>query len=455
MKTLLRLICLLALLVQTCGAIDAPQFQAGDRWCVLGDSITHGGLYHHYVELYYATRFPTRPVDVINCGIAGDTVWGSLRRLQWDCLDAKPTVVSVMLGMNDIDRQLYEPGNSITNVEHLRAERVEGYEKTMRQLTRELLASGAKVILVKPSIFDDTADLPKTNCPGLGAALAGLANRVQAIAGEFKVSAVDFSGPMSAINREQQRRDPHFTIVGADRVHPGSPGHLVMAYEFLRAQQVPKTVSQIAIDAAARTVGQSENCEVTDLTVGTNLVSFTCLEAALPFPVEESAVPALGFVPFTQDLNQEILLVRGLAPGDYELSIDGQVIRNFTAGELADGVNLAGATNAPQLQQSLAVLAGLRRKWDAVAKLRTIAYVEHGAWPEAKRPVDVAQMTAKVKERIAKVGTGNSWIVAQQKQFFDLKPRENELRAQVEAAVAQARLINRPKPHRFELKVKR
>ena len=445
-----------------CPAKDVPQFQPGERWCVLGDSITHSGSYHRYVELYYFTRFPARPLDVINGGIAGDTAPGAVRRLQWDCLDARPTVVSVMLGMNDVGRRLYDVrgpnqnarGTTNQNLGKLRAARANGYEQAMRKLTKSLLDSGAKVILIKPSIFDDTADLPKVNSPGCGAALAEFADRVQAIADEFKVPTVDFNTPLAAINREQQKRDPTFTIVGADRVHPLSPGHLVMAYEFLRAQKLPAVVSRIAIDAAAGKVGQLENCAVTNLTVVTNFISFTCLEAALPFPVEASAAPALGYVPFTRELNQENLLVRGLAPGNYELSIDGRAIRSFTAAELADGVNLAGETNAPQLQQSLQVLAALRQKWEATAKLRTIAYVEHGAWPDAKRPVDVAQMTAKVKERLAKVGTRNSWIVAQHKLFFELKPHESELRAEVATAVAEARRISQPKPHRFELRMR-
>ena len=455
MKILLRLTWLLALLVQTCRAIDAPQFQPGERWCVVGDSITHSGLYHKYVELYYFTRFPARPLEMINCGVAGDTAPGAVRRLQWDCLDAKPTVVSVMLGMNDVGRSLYDArGTTNQNQEKLRADRAQTYDQTMRKLTKSLLDSGAKVILIKPSIFDDTADLRKVNSLGCGAALAEFANRVQAIADEFKVPTVDFNTPLAVINAAQQKLNPHFTIVGADRVHPLSPGHLVMAYEFLRAQKVPTVVSRIAIDAAAGRVGQLENCAVTNLTVVTNIVSFTCLEAALPFPVEASAVPALGYVPFTRELNQENLLVRGLAAGNYELSIDGQAIRSFTAAELADGVNLAGETNAPQLQQSLQVLAALRQKWEAVAKLRTLAYCEHGVWPDDKHPVDVAQMSAKLKERLAKGGTKNPWVVSQHKQYLELKPRESELRAEAAAAVAEARRLSQPKPHRFELKVK-
>ena len=434
-------------------AVAAP-FQSGERWGVLGDSITHSGSYHKYVELFYLTRFPTQPLDVINCGVAGDTAPGAVRRLQWDCLDAKPTVVSVMLGMNDVGRSLYDAGVTNQNLESLRAERARTYQQAMRKLTKSLLDSGAKVILIKPSIFDDTADLPKANSPGCGVALAKFADQVQAIADEYKVPTVDCNGPMTAINREQQKRDPHFTIVGPDRVHPLSPGHLVMAYEFLRAQQAPAVVSRIAIDAAAGRVGQLENCEVTKLTVLTNQVSFTCLEAALPFPVEASAVPALGYVPFTQDLNQETLLVRGLAPGDYELSIDGHAIRNFTAGELADGVNLAGETNAPQLQQSLAVLAALRQKWDAVAKLRTIAYVEHGAWPDAKHPVAFAQMPAKLDARLAKVGTNNTWVVLQYKQYLEVKPREAQWRTEAGTFGDIARRIAQTRPHQFEIKPK-
>ena len=65
-----------------------PRFQSGDRWCVLGDSITHGGFYHRYVELFYLTRFPSLQLDVTNCGIAGDTAAGGEKRLAWDCLNA-------------------------------------------------------------------------------------------------------------------------------------------------------------------------------------------------------------------------------------------------------------------------------------------------------------------------------------------------------------------------------
>ena len=53
-----------------------PQFQTGDRWCVLGDSITHAGSYHQQIELFHLTRHPAQPLEVINCGVGGDSAPG-------------------------------------------------------------------------------------------------------------------------------------------------------------------------------------------------------------------------------------------------------------------------------------------------------------------------------------------------------------------------------------------
>jgi hypothetical protein len=106
-------------------------------------------------------------------------------------------------------------------------------------LTKTLVESGAKVILIKPSIFDDTADLPAPNLPRVGAALSEFGGIVEKIAAELGVPLVDFNSPMLAINRDQQEINPRFSIVGPDRVHPTDPGHFVMAYELLTAMHVP------------------------------------------------------------------------------------------------------------------------------------------------------------------------------------------------------------------------
>lgn len=426
-------------------------FAPGDRWAVLGDSITHSGAYHREVELFYLTRLPSARLDVINCGIAGDTASGALRRLDWDCLAARPTVVSVMFGMNDVGRHLYAPDQTGPAAETARASRDAAYEKSLRELTRRLLDSGARVILIQPSPFDDTAQIKQPNFPGCGPALAGYAEKIRALAAELGLATVDFSGHMTALNREKQALDPHFTLIGPDRVHPGKPGHLVMAYLFLRAQSAPGLVSSMTIEAATGRTGPLENATVSDLAATPASVSFTATESALPFPVDPEAASALDLVPFTASLNRQLLRVTGLAPGLHRLTIDGEPVRAFSADALAAGVNLAEEKNTPQYRQALAVRAALARKWDATAKLRTIAYCEHTSWPEAKRPLDPAAMSARVQTRLTQSGTSNPWITAQLKLYLDLKPRESDFPAQAASAFEDARSLAIPRPHRFTL----
>ena len=430
-----------------------PPFQSGDRWCVLGDSITHGGFYHRYVELFYLTRFPSLQLDVINCGIAGDRATGGEKRLAWDCLNAKPTVVTVMFGMNDVNRELYVPTATGADIERQRAKSAETFDQAMRRLIPALRESGAKVACILPTPFDDTADLPAANLPGCNAALVKLGQQVRAIAQELQVPIVDFNSPLATINEEKQKLDPHFTIIGPDRVHPQESGHLIMAGEFLKAQQLTGVVSRIVIDSVAGRAGSLENCEVSNLSIKPEAVSFTCNEHSLPFPISDAAKPALELIPFVQDFDQETLRVTGLAAGDYELKIDGQSVRTNTAAELAAGVNLALETRTPQYQQALAVQAALGEKWSTVDKIRTIAYVEFSSWPDAPRPVDVALLKPKLDVQLA-AANGKSWqpyIRGQQKKYLELKPHEAEFPAQVEAAVANARRVAIPKPHQFLL----
>ncbi|MEK0445181.1 MAG: hypothetical protein RLZZ399_502 [Verrucomicrobiota bacterium] len=455
MKKILSLIALLLLPQPRMHSAEPAslswKLMEGDRWVALGDSITQGGFYHRYVELFLYTRYPGKKYEVLNCGINGDTTTAALNRVRWDCLSKKPTVVSVMLGMNDVGRSLVrlEPGE----LSRRRAEHARLYEQSLRELTQTLLDSGVKVILLKPSIFDETADLPASNSPGCAAALTGFARQVETVAKEFQVPTVDFHTPMAAINEREQKRDPHFSIVGPDRVHPTQPGHLVMAYEFLRSQKMQGTVSRIVLDASVGKAGPLENCIVSDLKIGAHELSFTCLENALPFPVEASAIPGLQHIPFQKEFNQQILQVRGLKSGEYELSVDGKKIRTFGAAELGEGVNLALETNTPQMQQALRVAAALQGKWRAETALRSLCFIEHNLWPNAARPLAWAMVSAEIEGLIVKVaGQNKDWGNKMSRNYLENKPQETQLQRDAESAMAAARLAANPVSHAFVLR---
>ena len=64
------------------GQSHKPFFKDGDTICFLGDSITHGGQYHEFLQLFYATRYPELNLSFHNCGISGDNATGMIERFE-------------------------------------------------------------------------------------------------------------------------------------------------------------------------------------------------------------------------------------------------------------------------------------------------------------------------------------------------------------------------------------
>ena len=424
-----------------------------DRWAVVGDSITQTGRYHHYVGLYYLTRFPGRPVEWFNDGLSGDTAAGALRRFAWDIAPLRPTVATVMFGMNDVGRGLYGDDRP-ADFARQRRERIEAYARNQRTLVARLQQLGATVILLTPSIFDQTAALPVAKSTGVDEALAECAGLVRAIARETGCACVDFHGPMHEITLRYQRTDPGFTLVGPDRIHPGAPGHLVMAYLLLKAQGAPREVAALAIDAAGRRVTRAVNGRADELRWEGDRLAFTWTENALPFPVEPAAAAALGWIPFTAELNQETLCVTGLRSGSYALEIDGEKVRSCPAGELAAGINLAGETATPQYRQAVAVERLLAQRTQLYADdLRGIALLEHQAGPAVGHPATLAEMRPYVRQRLDEFRQKPPFPFTRQvvEGYADRKAHESELLAQADRLWQEACAAAVPRPHRFAL----
>ncbi|HZZ20595.1 MAG TPA: SGNH/GDSL hydrolase family protein [Opitutaceae bacterium] len=437
-------------------AVSPPPeaFHDGDRWVALGDSITHVGAYHHYIELFWLTRYPSQTLGAVNAGIGGDTAEGALARLDWDVLPEKPTVVTIMLGMNDIGRDLYTSDLPTEAVLRERSERIASWDKNLRAIVSRLRGLGVRTVLLTPSCYDQTAMIPAPNHPGANDALGECARRLPEIAADTGSSLVDFYGVMTAFNRDLQAKDPHSTIVGPDRVHPGAAGHLLMARAFLEAQHVPALVSKIVIDARSGQAQGCQNCEVSELVARPESAAFTCEEHALPFPLESKDVPPEERASLIRDLDQEILQVRGLVTGRYELTIDNVPVKLVTAAELAEGINLALEPKTAQFQQAMGVAALLDKKWGAEGKLRGFALCEQLAWQGDPRGVDNTLMVEKLKARIAQLSSSpaHDYFLFEEKNFEQFKSDEPALRHDVAEFASRAHELAQTRPHHFSLR---
>jgi endoglucanase len=235
--------------IQPVQGSSAPQFRNGDRICFVGDSITMIGGYIFDILLYYALHFPDRKIEGFNCGVNGDSSGGLLilKRYQWDVLDEHhPTIVTLMFGMNDVGPAYYGKDKVGPDWDNKRKWPLLGYPKGMEKISEILTQANCKIIYLTPSIYDQTGNQAAPNHFGANDALGVCAEDCRKLATEFHGGLVDFNGPMGRINAEQQQKDPSFTLVGPDRIHPVGPGQTVMAYLFLKAQNVPANVSDMA-----------------------------------------------------------------------------------------------------------------------------------------------------------------------------------------------------------------
>jgi lysophospholipase L1-like esterase len=324
----------------------------GDRVVFYGDSITQEGGYGRFVEEYVRTRFPQWDVRFYNAGVGGDTVKGGWAgpvelRLDRDVIALRPTVVTLMLGMNDGGYKPFDPQTLATFGE--------GYRAIVAKLQQAL--PGVRLTIVRSSPFDDVARAPQF-APGYDDALRRLGCYVATLGAREKATVVDFCDPVNAGVAAVLKDNPELARqVLPDRVHPGPAGHVVMGATLLRTWKAPPLVTRVAIDAASKAVVAAEGSEVGGLAATNGGLAWTQTDRALPLPLSfedgetELAQKAGADL---ESLDRQPLVVTGLAPGRFELKIDGQSVGTFGDAELAKGVNLA-RFNTPMRGQAYSV----------------------------------------------------------------------------------------------------
>ena len=454
MKTAIRITGLVTAYLLVCSLLQAQNtgsyFKKGDRVCFVGNSITNNGEFYHFIYLYYATRFPAEDIRFFNCGISGDVAGGVLTRLDKDVFVHNPTHAVLMIGMNDVKRGLYsESKKNDPATPALKAAALSQYRINTNKLAGVFQSKKLNTILLKPTVYDQTGALPAERCYGVDNALDSCGDHVAALARQYHTDLVDFRPLMKEINHQLQAKDSTATLIGKDRVHPASPGHFVMAYQFLKTTGATPYVARMVVNAKGKQE-DALNCSIQSIIAGADSVSFTVLENSLPFPVREEAAPALEWVPFMEQYNQELLQIPGLSKGNYELKIDGQSIEHYTAQELAKGVNLAMNKNTPQYKQALKVMDACLQVRKTQATVRNLRFVEFKHLPDSSFS-SIPDMEAYLGNHLEKDLKGDHYEYhkSQFRTYIANKNREAEFLKRMETEPENVYKLNKPVPHHF------
>lgn len=372
----------------------------GERFIFIGDSITHGCLYSQYVENFFYTRYPNLRIHFRNAGVSGDRAQDVLNRFDEDIAAFKPTVATVLLGMNDGGYKDFDKAT------------FDAYAKGMTELLDRLKAINCRVIVMSPTMFDHQAwDVRVKEKPeyakgrvvtGYNAVLAYYGKWLQETAWQRKLGFVDLFGPLNTLTVEQRRTKPDFTLI-QDAIHPGPDGSFVMAYSLLKQTGEAGAI----FSSGVRLVSgqwQSLNPAVVTEVKGNpgRSVSYTVKPRALPWTQFADAPVGTKLTRAGHTASQESHIASGLINGRFDLRINGQFVGTWDERALSVHAEIEEDPDSPTFQQAMRVLAlNKKRNDEAIRPMRNLWGKQKGMF--ARRETDKAAYDAWQVEFKAKL----------------------------------------------------
>jgi lysophospholipase L1-like esterase len=198
------------------------QVKPTDTLLFTGDSITDSGrrdaatapLGTGYVRMLADELATTGDRTIINTGIGGNRAVDLESRWQFDVLDHRPDVLTVMIGINDTWRR-YDANNPTS---------AETFEQHYRDiLTRSRAKLTGQIVLFEPFLVEVT-DAQRSWRDDLNPKI----DVVRALAAEFDTELIPTDALMTAAAEELGA-----AAVAGDGVHPTDAGHRLLADAWL------------------------------------------------------------------------------------------------------------------------------------------------------------------------------------------------------------------------------
>lgn len=201
-------------------------FKENDIILFQGDSITDCGRnyedasslgvgYAMMIAASLGLAFPEKNLTFINRGINGNRAVDLQKRWDKDCLELKPTWVSIYIGINDTWRRI-DSGEETTAAQ---------FEAIYRDLIERTLNNlDARLVLVEPFVLPVPEDRK-----GWRLDLDPKIHVVRELAREYNALLVPLDGLFAAAS---VKADPAYWA--GDGVHPSPAGHALIADAWLR-----------------------------------------------------------------------------------------------------------------------------------------------------------------------------------------------------------------------------
>ncbi len=228
-----------------CRPIPKDNQQKNIRILFIGDSVTDGGWgrsggsslpsekrskndlnhiygsgYMYLCATYYQGKFPERNYEFYNRGISGNTLEDMEKRWDKDVLNINPDIISILIGINDIDKFINK--NDSSEFDYA------SWEIRYRALLNSCLSrnNDIKIILCSPFVCNSGKLLKENKFEEYNKMVEKCSSIVRNIANDYKAIFIPFNELFNNLNKESIKPNNYWIW---DGIHPSPAGHYKMA----------------------------------------------------------------------------------------------------------------------------------------------------------------------------------------------------------------------------------
>jgi hypothetical protein len=309
--------------------------QPNDRVLVACEVPLDQGMISVDLAAYFLMCQPVDGLEVIGSNEAQEEVEPFLHRIPTEIAAWSPTVALISHGGND-GHDLDGRGLSVY------------HPAALNQTLDALKKIGVRAIVLGSASAMDTTFFKDMPAGPYNDRLARFRDLDRDIAAKAGVPFVDvFGATLDVMGKAKAGLGDSYPFDDAEHGRFTSrSAQLVIAWAFLKALGADGNIGTITVDLAANTATGTPGQKIVSVQNGSVNVESTrypfCFTGGPAYPGANATADIVNYFPFNQDLNRYLLVVKGLTAAKAKVTW-GDTTKEFSAAELAHGVNLAAA----------------------------------------------------------------------------------------------------------------